>query len=119
MNDNAVTVSNLTRNSPATRGGLEIGDVILEINGEKITSEDEVWGILNDAKACGADVVAVACPLCQVNLDGRQSEILRKNSSWQSIPVIFLSQLVGRAIGVSDKELGLKKHLVDVMAVMS
>lgn len=46
-----VIVSNLTRNSPATRGGLEIGDVILEINGKKISSEDNVWAILNDAKA--------------------------------------------------------------------
>jgi heterodisulfide reductase subunit B len=63
--------------------------------------------------------VAVACPLCQVNLDGRQSEILRTQKDWQTIPVIFLSQLVGRAVGVSDKELGLKKHLVDVMAVMA
>ena len=40
-------------------------------------------------------------------------------SDWQSIPVIFLSQLVGRAVGVSDKELGLKKHLIDVMGVMA
>ena len=81
--------------------------------------DDLVARILNDAKACGADAVAVACPLCQVNLDGRQSEILRKRRDWQTIPVIFLSQLVGRAVGVSDKELGLKKHLVDVMAVMA
>jgi len=78
-----------------------------------------VTRILNDAKACGADAVAVACPLCQVNLDGRQSEILRKRSDWQSIPVIFLSQLVGRAIGLGEKELGLKKHLVDITAVMA
>ena len=81
--------------------------------------DDLVTRLLNDAKACGADAVAVACPLCQVNLDGRQSEFLRKRSDWKSIPVIYLSQLVGRAVGVSDKELGLKKHLVDVMAVMA
>ena len=81
--------------------------------------DDLVGRILTDAKACGAEAVAVACPLCQVNLDGRQTEILRKRSDWQSIPVIFLSQLVGRAIGVDDKELGLKKHLVDVTAVMA
>jgi heterodisulfide reductase subunit B2 len=81
--------------------------------------DDLVGRILADAKACGAQAVAVACPLCQVNLDGRQSEIARKKGDWQSIPVIFLSQLVGRAIGVSDRELGLKKHLIDVMAVMA
>lgn len=78
-----------------------------------------VGRILTDAKACGAQAVSVACPLCQVNLDGRQSEIMRKQKDWQPIPIIFLSQLVGRAVGVSDKELGLKKHLMDVTAVMA
>jgi heterodisulfide reductase subunit B len=81
--------------------------------------DDLVAKILSDAKACGAEAVAVACPLCQVNLDARQTEISRKRSDWQPVPVIFLSQLVGRAIGVSDRELGLRKHLIDVTAVMS
>jgi len=86
---------------------------------EQSIVDDLVARILTDAKACGADAVAVACPLCQVNLDGRQTEIVKKRRDWQPIPVIFLSQLVGRAVGVSDKELGLKKHLIDVMAVMA
>ena len=65
------------------------------------------------------EAVIVACPLCQVNLDGRQVEITKKDAGWQGIPVVFLSQLVGRAIGLDDKTLGLKKHLVDIMAVMA
>jgi heterodisulfide reductase subunit B2 len=81
--------------------------------------DDLVARILTDAKACGADAVSVACPLCQVNLDGRQTEIMRSRSEWQPIPVIFLSQLVGRAIGLGEKELGLKKHLIDITAVMA
>jgi len=81
--------------------------------------DDLVARILTDAKACGADAVSVACPLCQVNLDGRQTEIMRSRSEWQPIPVIFLSQLVGRAIGLGEKELGLKKHLIDITALMA
>ncbi len=81
--------------------------------------DDLVGRILTDAKACGAQAVSVACPLCQVNLDGRQSEMMRKQKDWQPIPIIFLSQFVGRAVGLSDKELGLKKHLMDVTAVMA
>ena len=81
--------------------------------------DDLVGRILTDAKACGADAVSVACPLCQVNLDGRQTEIMRTNKDWQPIPVVFLSQLVGRALGLSEKELGLKKHLIDITAVMA
>jgi heterodisulfide reductase subunit B2 len=75
--------------------------------------------ILRDARDCGAEAVAVACPLCQVNLDTRQGGIAKKYGDWQHMPIIYLSQLVGRAIGVSDAQLGLKKHMVDVSAVMA
>jgi heterodisulfide reductase subunit B len=71
--------------------------------------DDLVRRIISDARACGAQAVAVACPLCQANLDGRQTQIARKRNDWESMPVIFLSQLVGRAISLSDRELGLKK----------
>ena len=81
--------------------------------------DDLVTRILTDAKAWGAEAVSVACPLCQVNLDGRQTEIMRTQKDWQPIPVVFLSQLVGRALGLSEKELGLKKHLIDITAVMA
>jgi heterodisulfide reductase subunit B len=79
--------------------------------------DDLVGRILTDAKACGAEAVIVACPLCQVNLDGRQVEIARKDAGWQGIPVVFLSQLVGRALGLDDKALGLKA--LDITAVMA
>ncbi|MBN2203490.1 MAG: heterodisulfide reductase subunit B [Thermoleophilia bacterium] len=81
--------------------------------------DDLVARIVSDARACGAAAVAVACPLCQANLDGRQSEIARKDSAWVGLPVLFLSQLVGRAIGLGDKELGLSKNLIDARAVMA
>ncbi len=86
---------------------------------EQSIVDDLVARIIGDARARGAEAIAVACPLCQVNLDGRQTEIARKRGDWQSVPVIFLSQLVGRAVGLDEKTLGLKKHLVDVTAVMA
>ena len=61
----------------------------------------------------------VACPFCQVNLDGTQDRITRKHPDWKPLPVIFLSQLVGRAIEVDESKLGLKKLIVDAQPVMS
>lgn len=81
--------------------------------------DDLVGRIVADARDCGAEAIVVACPLCQVNLDGRQTEIRRRRPDWQPVPVVFLSQLVGRALGLDEKTLGLKKHLVDVAAVMT
>jgi heterodisulfide reductase subunit B len=75
--------------------------------------------ILRDARDCGAEAVVVACPLCQANLDGRQDGAAKKYGDWQRLPIVYLSQLVGRAIGVEDGRLGVKRHMVDVTAVLA
>ena len=48
--------------------------------------DDLVGRILTDAKACGAQAVIVACPLCQVNLDGRQIESPRRTRAGRASP---------------------------------
>jgi heterodisulfide reductase subunit B len=74
--------------------------------------------ILQNARDCGAEAVAAACPLCQVNLDTRQEDIAKADPSWRRLPVLYVSQMVGRAMGIDGARLGLKKHMVDVAAVM-
>ena len=44
-----VIVADVKRGSPADNGGLKAGDIITEINGEKIVNDDNVTGILVDA----------------------------------------------------------------------
>lgn len=46
-----VIVSDVKRESPAEKAGLRVGDIIVEINGEKIVNEDNVIAIISDAKA--------------------------------------------------------------------
>lgn len=46
-----VIVSDVKPDSPAERGGFKVGDIITDINGEHITSEDDVSAIITDAKA--------------------------------------------------------------------
>lgn len=45
-----VIITDVKKNSPAARGGFHIGDIITEINGERITNEDQVVAIVNDAR---------------------------------------------------------------------
>ncbi len=73
--------------------------------------------VLKNAKDCGAEAVACACPLCQVNLDTRQADIRAKDPAWRDIPVFYLSQLVGHAVGAPASEMGWKKHMVPVPAL--
>jgi len=61
-------------------------EIVLEMSGE----------ILANAKARGADVVAVACPLCHTNLDGRQTQM----EGSPIIPAMYFTQLVAIALGL-------------------
>lgn len=71
--------------------------------------------ILRNAQDVGADAVVVACPLCHVNLDSRQN-LLQLNKG--RIPILYITQLMGLALGVAAKELGLDKHLTDPMPLL-
>jgi heterodisulfide reductase subunit B len=75
--------------------------------------------IITNARKRGAEAIACACPLCQVNLDSRQADIRKADPAWVDMPIVYLSQFVGRAIGVSDRDLGLKKAMVDVAGVLA
>ncbi len=65
--------------------------------------------ILQNARDCGADVIATVCPLCHVNLDARQSQI---NLDFQ-IPVLYSTQLMALAFGLGEKQAALAKNMVD------
>ncbi len=71
-----------------------------------------VGNILDAAKMAGADVIAVACPLCQANLDMRQGAAGKRNKTSYDLPVLYISQLIGIAQGKSYRALGLDKHIV-------
>lgn len=74
--------------------------------------------ILSMAKQSGADCIAVACPLCQTNLDLRQSDIEKSIGKQIGLPVFFFTQLLGLALGLSDDALGIDKLIVNPTAVL-
>ena len=65
----------------------------------------------------GANCIAVACPLCQQNLDLRQEQVNKTTGSNYNIPVIYFTQLLGLAYGLSPKELGMDKVIVSADSV--
>jgi heterodisulfide reductase subunit B2 len=70
--------------------------------------------IVEDAESRGADAIIVACPMCHSNLDMRRNDINKYWGKSFKIPVIFITQAVGLAIGLSAKNVGLKRHFVEV-----
>jgi len=74
--------------------------------------------ILDMAQGCGADVIAVACPLCQMNLDLRRGQVnehsRRQGGREFSLPVPYFTQLLGLALGLAEADLGLDKLVLDL-----
>jgi heterodisulfide reductase subunit B len=70
---------------------------------------------LENITASGVDAIVTACPFCHLQLDLGQLEVNNifkdKISTPFKIPVIYITQLLGLAMGLSPESLGmLKKH---------
>ncbi|ODS41917.1 MAG: hypothetical protein MSIBF_00715 [Candidatus Altiarchaeales archaeon IMC4] len=74
--------------------------------------------ILSDALDAGADLIVVACPLCHGNLDMRQKQVEKKFGKMFGIPVVYMTQVLGIALGASPREVGLDKLFVDPIGVL-
>jgi len=70
--------------------------------------------ILQNARDCGADLIAAVCPLCHVNLDARQRQI----GFDPPIPVLYGTQLMALAFGLGEKQAALSKNLVNPKPVL-
>jgi len=68
--------------------------------------------IVSEAVEREAEAIVVACPMCQSNLDMRRPEINKATGMKMDIPVIYITQLLGLAVGIGYKELGLQRHFV-------
>jgi heterodisulfide reductase subunit B len=64
--------------------------------------------LISMAREAGAQCLAVACPLCQVNLDLRQADARKAHGELPDTPVLYVTQLAGIALGLAPKDLGLE-----------
>jgi heterodisulfide reductase subunit B len=68
--------------------------------------------ILENAQAHGANCLVVACPMCHVNLDMKQPAVSRRHGT-SPMPVYYLSDLAGLALGLAPEELGINRHFME------
>jgi succinate dehydrogenase / fumarate reductase, cytochrome b subunit len=78
----------------------------------RTTSLRQAGRHLADAIDAGADCLVTPCPLCHLNLDMQQPEAARFVERDLDVPVLHLPQMVGLALGLEPKELGMDKHVV-------
>jgi succinate dehydrogenase / fumarate reductase cytochrome b subunit len=73
---------------------------------------------LGDAMDAEADCLVVPCPLCHLNLDLQQPVAAKVVDRELAMPVLHLPQLVGLALGLDPKQLGMSKHVVKPTSVI-
>lgn len=74
----------------------------------------------SNAKDNGADAMVTPCPLCHLNLDGYQDKARKDNNKGNAdLPIIHLPQLLGLAMGIDAKVLGIGKHLVSTKSFVT
>jgi heterodisulfide reductase subunit B2 len=68
--------------------------------------KDLVSRLVKYAREAGADALVTACPLCQVNLEMRQTNP-------PNMPVFYFTELLGLAFGLPEAQKWWSKHLID------
>ena len=84
-------------------------DVVARLSGKLLAAAVDV----------GADMVTVACPLCQMNLDLRQGQINRALGTRFRMPVPYYTQLMGMALNIEEAQLGFDKLCIDPRPVIN
>ena len=73
---------------------------------------------IGDAVNADADCLVTPCPLCHLNLDLQQPLAERVVGRDLGLPILHLPQLVGLALGLEPKELGMNRHVVKPTSVI-
>jgi succinate dehydrogenase / fumarate reductase cytochrome b subunit len=73
---------------------------------------------LGDATDAEADCLVTPCPLCHLNLDMQQPLAAAAVGRELEMPVLHLPQLVGLALGLEPRELGMNRHVVRPTSVI-
>ncbi|RME20600.1 MAG: disulfide reductase [Candidatus Zixiibacteriota bacterium] len=86
--------------------------------GMLMTTEEEValklnYNLLLRARDMEADVMATACPLCQMNLEAYQSNINKAYREHFHMPIVYFTHLLGLALGIAPEKMGMDKLIVE------
>lgn len=77
-----------------------------------------MYRIFKDAIARGANCFVTTCPMCQLNVDAYQVKVYERYGLSKSMPVYFITELLGIAMGMSPAELQIDRHFVDAVGLL-
>ncbi len=72
-----------------------------------------VLNILRAAEASGANVIATECPTCHTGLEMHQIRAEKRFGEKTSVKILYFTQLLGLALGLSPRKVGLQENISD------
>ncbi len=75
--------------------------------------------LLQNAADYDADIIVTLCPMCQLNLDAYQSDVNKFFDTKFHLPILYFTQLMGLALGVDARNLGIGKEFVDARPALA
>ena len=75
-----------------------------------------VVNLIQAAEAAGANVIATECPTCHLGLEMHQIRAAKNLRIETSIKILYFTQLLGLALGLSPRKVGVHENISDSMA---
>jgi heterodisulfide reductase subunit B len=82
------------------------------------TAYELIRRLLHNASEYEADLIVTACPMCQLNLDAYQAQVNRHFGTEFHLPVLYFTQMIGLAMGLTPANLGIGREVVSAAAAL-
>ena len=82
------------------------------------TSTQLVLNLLQAAEDSGAEVIATECPTCHSGLEMHQVRAEKEFGITTSVRILYFTQLLGLAMGLSPRKLGIHENISDSMGFL-
>ena len=85
---------------------------------DSVTSSQLVLNILQAAEDAGAEIIATECPTCHSGLEMHQVRAETEFGIKSNVKVIYFTQLLGLALGLSPRRLGVHENISDSIGLL-
>jgi len=72
---------------------------------------------VEDARKSGANYLCTSCPYCHMQFDPIQKQHIEENGNLEPLASILYPQLLGLAMGIDGKKLGIEKNQLDISEI--
>lgn len=79
---------------------------------------NRTYKLITEAHRDGADMLILSCPECDFNLDYRQKDTLEEHPDFQTMPVLYFTQLLNLALGGDPNDCMFDLNYIDPVPVL-